>query len=100
MSFTRDEHVVFDANSAPTGQVNAWLDRHHHPGFRTSFDVLGDAGTFVNLQPNPVSQPVTEILAKTGLTNNVPSDRVDRSRGYARADRLDRAALGLQHNSI
>ena len=45
-----DQHVVFDANAAPTGEVNTRLDRHDHPRPKHGLVLYGQPRSLVNLQ--------------------------------------------------
>ena len=94
MSVSAYQHIVFDSNSSPAWKINPRFNRHHHSGFQ---DVLGrsrKARAFVNLQSDAVTQPVTEVLAPSGLGNNVPRDRVDLGGGDPRAESPQSPAAG------
>src|SRR5580704_15052075 len=100
MSCACDEHVVFDANASPSGQVDPWFDGDNHPRLQLDLRVLGHPRAFVNLQPNSVSQPMTKVFAPTGLADCLPGDRIDLSTRDSGADSFDSPLVGLQHNPI
>src|SRR4051812_44334563 len=61
-SLDHDE-VALDPPPAPTGDVDAGLDRESHPDLQHCLRPGVEARIFVTLQPDAVADPVEELLA-------------------------------------
>src|SRR5262249_21138767 len=92
--------VILDADSPPTFQVNPRFACQHHSRLQLSLICHAEPRRFVNVQPDPVTQPMAELPAETGLLNHPPGDGIHIAALGPGADRFDRRLLRFQHNSI
>src|SRR5262245_38737395 len=53
-----DEEVVFDADTAPTGDVEAGFESDDHADVEDVVGVLADAGEFVHFESDAVAEAV------------------------------------------
>src|SRR5581483_5312038 len=91
---------IFDAHTAPTGNINSRLDGEQHVGFDFVLAGLARAWKFVDDAPDPVPQTVPEILTKTGLFDDPAREAVYLFALHPRARlALDRQ-LRLEHGVV
>src|SRR5262249_55666594 len=96
-----DQHIVLDADAAPTGDVCAGLNRENHAGrdgFVPRVDVRTppcDARILVHFDAEPVSGPVPERLVETVQRHRLPGRPVDLESRSAGRDGLDGAIARL-----
>jgi hypothetical protein len=69
-------YVILDANATPAGPINARLDRHDCAGRQQSFCSSCQSRGFVHLDPEPMSEPVTEFLTVPTALNVVARERI------------------------
>src|SRR5438105_5995026 len=72
-----DEDVVFNADAAHAGQIDAGLDGTDHAGREHSIDAGPEKRPFVHLQAQAVAGAVREKVAVAGIGDDAASGGVD-----------------------
>src|SRR5438093_791911 len=90
----RHQHVVFDANSAPAGQIDSWLNREDHARLENGLRVLPYGGSFMHLQSQAMTEAMSKKLAEALLFDHGPGLGIDVVRLCARADGPNGLLLG------
>src|SRR3954469_6851484 len=95
-----DDHQVLDPYTKLARQVDAGLDRHHFAGLEHVLGALRDARLLVDLDADPVAEPVAEALAVTGGGDPLTGDAVDVLGLDAGRNGLERGFLRLVHGLV
>ena len=66
-----DEEEVFDAHTAPAGQVDAWLHGDDVAGLDDILALRPQGGFFVYRQAHAMPQRMDELVAKAGLLDDI-----------------------------
>ena len=93
MTVAGDENIIFDANTAPTGDVDTRFNCGDHPGFQNGGACCGKAWQLVDIEADAVPQAMAEIAAETSVCNHPSGDPVDFLARYSRLDGVDRLEL-------
>ena len=96
----RNQDVVFDTDSPPIWQVYTRFDGDYHARFKGFLDAFSQSRSFMNVEAEPVSEPVPEVLAVTRLLNNGSGNCIDVFARHTRPNCINRRKLRLQHNSV
>src|SRR5215467_3283750 len=72
-----DDERVLDADAAAPGKVDPRLDGDGHPVRQCTGAQRAEGRRLVDLQPDPVAEPVPELLGPAGPGDDVPGGRVD-----------------------
>src|SRR5262249_51642074 len=99
-SVLRNEHVVLDADPPAARKVDSRLDRHDVSGDERVGGFLRHAGSFVNIEPDPMTEPVSEGATERRLFDDVPRPRVRLDTRYAPVNRLQSALLRLRAHAV
>ena len=99
-AFGGDQHVVFDADPAPVGQIDPRLDGHDHARLEDGVGPAAKLGGFVDVQAQTVAEAVAKKAAETGLLNDGAGFGVHIASRHAGTDRGDSALLGRQDDPV
>jgi len=95
-----DDDQVLDAHAERARHVDARLHRHDVPGRERSLGGLREPRALVDLEPDAVAQPVTELLTVPGRCDLVARDGVHHLALRARKHRRQRLLLRGQHQLV
>ena len=95
-----DNHQVFDAHPELTRQVHAGLDGDHVPGFEHRLGALPQPRLLVDLQPDAVTEPVSEVWTMPRGVADLARDGVDLAAGLARSHGLEARQLCLEDKLV
>src|SRR3954466_9230020 len=76
------------------------LPPHAVPRLRRVLALLGEPRPLVDLEPDPVPEPVAEVLGVAGGVDDRARDGVDLAAGRPRPHRGERGLLGPQHEVV
>src|SRR4029077_13269198 len=62
---------VLNPDTAPAGQVDAWLDGDRNPGCEFTRSAVPDRRRLMYLEPDAVPQPVLEVVTMPGVADQV-----------------------------
>src|SRR4029077_2931844 len=88
-SVSSDQTIVFDADAAPTFQIDSRLDRNDHAGLKWGFRRRAESRPLVNVQTNAMAQTVAEMLAETGIFHHPSGDGIHVAAPGPGSDRPD-----------
>ena len=94
MSRTRNQNVVLNPNSPPTGKVDPWLHRDDHTGFELAILLWRQTRLFVDLQSKTVPKAVSKVLFVPRFGDHISGGRVHIAHFGAGANFGDRLLLG------
>src|SRR5690625_4452244 len=93
-----DQHDVLDAGAVLSWYVEARLNGEGHPRHEWSCVAGHEVRLLVGLQTDPMPDAMDEVLAKTGVGEDLACYRVNLLRGHTWTDMIDRGLLrALQH---
>jgi hypothetical protein len=72
-----DEDIIFDADAADAGEVDAGLDGDDHAGFEGGGAETGEGEGFVDIAAKTVTEAVAEVVAVAGFGDDVAGGFVD-----------------------
>jgi len=78
---------VFDAHSKMTCNVDAGLDGNYHPRQKGLRLLRGNAGSFMNLQPNAMTGGMSKVLSQASFAKDAACCLVYLSTGSPGLDR-------------
>src|SRR5581483_8476495 len=91
---------VFDANAPEPREIHAWLDAEYHPRLEGHIAAgTRDPWRLVDLQSDPVSEPMDEFVPVTGVADHTACDGVDLGAGHARLHALLRLKLRVENDA-
>ena len=101
MAAVGDEEVVFDADAAEAGDVDAGLDGDDVAGLENGRGVHGiQTRVFVAAQAHAVAEAVAKKLAVAGAGDVGAGDGVDLVRGLARGERCRGGEVGVKDDRV
>ncbi len=94
------QHVVFDPDATPAGQVDAWLDGNDHAGLKRDVGFLAEPRGLMDIEAQAVTQAVGKKRAETGLLDDGAGFGVDVPRHRTGPDRGDSSLLRRQDGPV
>ena len=96
----RNGNHILDADSKVICNVDAGLDGNHHSRQKGLRLVRGNAGCFMNFQPNAMAGGVRKVLSQSSFAKDAARCFVYLSTGSPRLDRRNGSLLRLPHSII
>ena len=94
------QHVVFNTDTAPIGQINTRFDRHNHSRLENSLVLNGKPRRFVDQEAQAVPQPVAKTPPETGIGDERPGYVIDIVSHNPRLNHSDSPGLGFQYHMV
>lgn len=90
-----DQDIVLNSDATPPRKINPRLDGDHHTRFQFGLRNGTQPWTLVNVEPDAVSQTMTEVLAVTGSFDHFAGSGINVRTKSTGSDRLDSPELGF-----
>lgn len=65
-----NQNIVLDANTAPIGKVDSWLDSHDHTRLQDVLGLLTQPGRLVNIHAQSVADTMFKITTESCLLDD------------------------------
>src|SRR3954447_2756659 len=95
-----DDDEVLDPHADRAGHIDPRLDRDDVARLQRVLPLLGEPRPLVDLEPDPVSEAVAEVLGVARVVDDRARDRVDLPAGRARPHRGEGGLLRAQHEVV
>src|SRR5438045_2760912 len=92
--------IVLDADAAPPGTVDSWLDRDNGALGERTLGGASETWRFMHLETDAMSEPVAEQLAKTAPFDVATGDRIRVTPGHAGANVLRGLLIRLANDVV